>query len=82
MTKEEEIQEIEEKIKKMAERNGYDLSENLSKIAKAKHMFFGPKLWVKCPCDPDSDRACISQHCKQDIETDGICHCHLYKKRD
>ena len=36
---------------------------------------------MKCPCDPDSDRACISKHCRQDIENDGICHCQLYMKR-
>lgn len=76
-----EQEEIEEKIRQTAARNGYDLSDNLAKIAKGKLMFFGPKLWVKCPCDPNSDRACISKHCRHDIETDGICHCQLYMKR-
>ena len=76
-----EQEEIEEKIKQIAARNNFDLSDNLHKIAKGKLMFFGTKMWMKCPCDPDSDRACISKHCRQDIENDGICHCQLYVKR-
>ena len=59
----------------------YAPTDNLDRIAKTKLMFFGTKLWVKCPCDPESDRACISKHCRQDIENDGICHCQLYMKR-
>ena len=76
-----EQEEIEEKIKQTAIRNNLELTDNLSKIAKGKLMFFGIKKWMKCPCDPESDRACISKHCHQDIENDGICHCGLYKKK-
>jgi len=77
-----ELEEIKEKIRQTAARNNLELTDNLDRIAKSKLMFFGKKLWVKCPCDPDSDRACISKHCRQDIETDGLCHCQLYKKED
>ena len=45
-------------------------------------LFFGVKKWMKCPCDPESDRACISKHCKEDIVKDGICHCGLHKKKE
>lgn len=79
--KQEDLELIKEKIRQTAEKNNLDLTDNLDKIAKAKCIFFGTKLWMKCPCDPDSDRACISKHCKQDIENNGICHCGLYKKR-
>ena len=81
--KEEDILFIQEKIKNIAAKNNLDISDKLEKIAKAKYMFFGTKLWVKCPCDPESDRACISKHCKEDIENNGICHCGMYiKKKD
>jgi len=79
--KQEDLELIKEKIRQTAEKNNLDLTDNLDKIVKAKCMFFGTKLWMKCPCDPDSDRACISKHCKQDIENNGICHCGLYKKK-
>ena len=82
MTNEIELEEIKEKIRKTAEINNLDLTDNLDRIAKTKLMFFGTKLWVKCPCDPESDRACISKHCRQDIENDGLCHCQLYKKKN
>ena len=82
MINEIELEEIKEKIRKTAERNNLELTDNLDRIAKAKLMFFGTKLWVKCPCDPESDRACISKHCRQDIENDGLCHCQLYKKKN
>jgi len=82
MINEIELEEIKEKIRKTAERNNLDLTDNLDRIAKTKLMFFGTKLWVKCPCDPESDRACISKHCRQDIENDGLCHCQLYKKKN
>ena len=72
------ITKIVDKFKKLADVNGYTLTENAEKIANAKLNFFGEKQWAKCPCDPESDRACISKRCKEDIERDGICHCSLY----
>lgn len=76
----EQRREIVAKIKATAERNGYNLTDNLDRIANAKFSFFGCKKWALCPCDPGSDRACISKHCKEDIAKDGICHCNLYRK--
>lgn len=74
------VQKIIEKFKALAKANKYELTEDAEKIANAKLNFFGESKWSKCPCDPDSDRACISKHCKEDIERDGVCHCNLYIK--
>lgn len=82
MVTEEQLEEVKNKIRQTAERNNLKLTGELDKIAKAKCMFFGTKMWMRCPCDPESDRACISKHCRQDIENDGICHCGLYKKKE
>lgn len=71
-------EEIVKNIEKLAEENGYDLNTNVKSIARIKAR---QEDWKTCPCDPNSDRGCISAHCKEDIERDGICHCHLYKKR-
>ena len=73
-------QEIVAKIKATAERNGYEVTDNVIKIADAKLRFFGCQKWALCPCDLDSDRACISKHCKEDIAKDGVCHCNLYRR--
>lgn len=73
-------QEIISKIRATAARNGYEVTDNIDKIANAKLRFFGCQQWAKCPCDPHSDRACISKHCKEDIAKDGVCHCNLYRK--
>ena len=70
------------KIKEMADKYGYTLTDNAPKIAKVKERFFTADEWHRCPCDPDSDRYCISDRCKQEIETDGVCHCHCYMKGD
>ena len=48
----------------------------------AKFRFFGEDDWARCPCDPDSDRACISEHCHKDIATNGHCHCNCYCRKD
>lgn len=74
------VNEIINKFKILAEKNNYVLTDNAIKIANAKLNFFGETKWFKCPCDPDSDRACISKRCKVDIERDGVCHCNLYQK--
>ena len=56
-----------DKIKQAAEDNGYGLTEFAPKIAAAKERFFGEDEWYRCPCDPQSDRACISERCKKEI---------------
>ena len=67
-----------DKIKQAAEDNGYGLTEFAPKIAAAKERFFGEDEWYRCPCDPQSDRACISERCKKEIAQDGHCHCNCY----
>ena len=76
-----EALEVEENIRALAESEGFDLTENLPAIARAKTRFFGVEDWRKCPCDRDSDRACISTRCFAEIMRDGVCHCNLYKRR-
>lgn len=76
----EDFQKIKENIQKTAKDNGYELTENIDAIARAKLRFFGRECWAQCPCDRDSDRACISQHCKEDIAKNGVCHCNLYRR--
>ena len=59
----------------------YYPTENIEKIARAKNMMFGDNEWRRCPCDgQNAERYCISELCRSDIERDGICHCHCYKK--
>lgn len=77
-----DIKYIKDSIVKMAEENGYDLTQNVEAIAKAKYRFFGVDNWRKCPCVRDDEHACISKQCHIDIEKDGVCHCNLYKRRD
>lgn len=61
---------------------GYAVTENAEKIAKAKNMMFGEAEWSRCPCDGNnSERYCLSELCRTDIERDGICHCRCYKKK-
>lgn len=76
------IEQILNKIKEKANEHGYDLTDNAPKIAKAKTLFFGLEHWDRCPCDPNSDRGCISERCHQEIAKDGQCHCHCYKLKE
>jgi hypothetical protein len=73
---------IMDNIKQLAAENGYELTEYAEKIAKAKERFFGEEEWQRCPCDPNSDRACISDRCKEEIARDGHCHCNCYKAKE
>jgi hypothetical protein len=75
-------EKILENITQLAKENGYGLTKFAPKIAAAKERFFGEEEWSRCPCDPDSDRACISEHCHKDIEENGTCHCRCYCKKD
>ena len=75
-----DIKHIEECIKTLAENNGYDLTDNLHAIAKAKYRFFGND-WKKCPCVKDDNHSCISQACRDEIEKNGVCGCNLYKRK-
>ena len=78
-----EVEVIEDNIKAIAQEEGYKLSDNVSKIAKAKLMMKGLDNWHLCPCYPadDIEHGCGTELCKQEIERDGVCHCHLYNKK-
>ena len=75
-----DIKHIEECITVLAENNGYDLTDNLHAIAKAKYRFFGND-WKKCTCVKDYNHSCISQACRDEIEKNGVCGCNLYKRK-
>ena len=61
---------------------GYEPTENIEKIARAKNMMFGEAEWSRCPCDGNNEaRYCLSELCRSDIEKNGICHCRCYKKK-
>ena len=79
----EDVNIIIEKIKTTAAHCGYDTTDNIDKIARAKSKFFGVKNWAECPCDStvESKRACISKACQQEIEQNGVCHCQLYQRK-
>lgn len=69
-------------MRKMCEEAGFAETANIEKIARAKNMMFGLNEWHRCPCDGNNpERSCISARCKQDIEANGECHCHCYKKK-
>ena len=75
-----DFEQIKQNIEEKAKAEGYGLSDKADAIARAKLRFFGRDNWAQCPCDPNSDRACISQHCKEDIAKNGVCHCNLYRR--
>jgi ferredoxin-thioredoxin reductase catalytic subunit len=77
-----EVSDIEINIVEMAEKNGWKVSSNLERIAKAKNRFFGLAEWHRCPCYPPSDtiHGCGTEACGKQIEDDGKCHCNLYLK--
>ena len=72
---------ILEKMLDNCKKAGFEPTENVEKIARAKNIMFGEKEWNRCPCDSENaKRFCISELCRSDIERDGICHCHCYRK--
>lgn len=76
-----EVSEVVEKIKELADRNGFDVTDNIEKIARAKNRMFGDE-WQTCPCDRDNqERFCCSQLCQSDVRSKGVCHCNLFKRK-
>ena len=71
---------IRAKIAEKAKENNLELTDKADAVARAKSRFFGVKYWMRCPCDPGSDRACISGRCWADIAKNGVCHCNLYRR--
>lgn len=77
-----EAEYIVGKIKELAELHGFELSQNVQKIANAKSRMFDDE-WERCPCDGhNQERFCCSQLCQSDIRTKGLCHCGLFKRKD
>lgn len=72
---------ILDKMLEKCQKEGFCPTPNAEKIAKAKNMMFGETQWERCPCDgQNEERYCISDVCRQDIDRDGVCHCHCYTK--
>lgn len=66
-------------LKKLADANGYQLTENAIKICAFRARADIPLS--KCPCSQnDPNRYCISEKCKEDIEMHNLCHCHCFQK--
>jgi hypothetical protein len=76
MTEEQMYQEMLEKAKQ----RGVYPNKNAKKIA-AFRVRAGLPI-TKCPCDPNSDRGCISKRCYMEIIDNGICHCRCFTKED
>lgn len=76
-----ELDQIKECILGRAEAKGVEVTQNLESIAKAKLRFFGLLSWYRCPCArEDEDRRCISPKCLEEIQTEGTCHCNLFRR--
>lgn len=77
------VEIIEANIRNCAEEHGLGLTDNVTKIARAKNMMFGVDEWYRCCCDhKNGDRYCMSKQCQKDVEEKGVCFCNLYKKID
>lgn len=81
-------EELEVKIRKLAEEHGVDINEkNIKKIINAKFLLFSDEgtdeALFRCPCDANNlERGCISKVCLSDVMNTGTCHCHLMQKRE
>lgn len=69
------------RMRTIARRFDFDISNNHTKIIKAKIMLFKTqKECYRCPCDANNpDRYCGSALCIHDIVHYGTCHCGLFK---
>lgn len=77
-----EAEYIVGKIKELAELHGFELSQNVQKIANAKSRMFDED-WQRCCCDSgNNERFCCSQLCQSEIRSNGICHCSLFKRKE
>ena len=72
-----------EDCKKFAKENGFELSTFAEKIIARTNANDG-----YCPCcseqerneHPENNYMCPCSLCKNDVETKGYCHCHLFQK--
>ena len=76
-------EDIKVKIKELAKKHNFDISDNVDKIINIKLRFFGEEEWIRCPCDRDNlGRFCCSTQCQKDVRETGSCHCNLFKRKD
>jgi len=77
-----DVETILAKMRESEEREGFGETENIEKIARAKNMMFGLENWQRCPCDgQNEERFCGSDLCREDVNRDGVCHCHCFTKK-
>ena len=71
---------ILQEMKKLAQDNNVDLTDNAVNIARFRARTGLPLS--KCPCSPtDPARGCISEKCMHEIQMFNECHCRCYRKR-
>lgn len=68
--------ELREQMLSLCKTAGFEPTENFDKIVKAKERF---GIGLGCPCDRNSDRACISERCAREIMENGHCHCNAFR---
>lgn len=72
---------LESRLKTVAKRNGFIMTDNRLKIEKAKLILFKGGDYMRCPCAADDqERYCGSPKCTQEVKEKGVCHCHLFEK--
>ena len=64
-------------LKKIADKNGFKLSQNAEKVARYREVADIP-LSICCCHKNDKERFCISQKCMDDIKNNGICACNVF----
>ncbi len=70
---------IEEQMRELAKTSGFECTEFLPKIARARERM-GLDISV-CPCAAkDPERGCISPKCAKEIIESGVCHCNAFKR--
>ena len=75
-------QEVLCKLSKLAETNGFELSDKSEVIVNAKLRMFNEEWW-RCPCDGENkERFCCSQLCQSDVRSQGQCHCGLFRNKE
>lgn len=67
-----------DKMLEKAKERGVYPNKNTQKIANFRIRSGLPI--EKCPCDPNSDRGCISDRCYKEIQENGICHCKCFER--
>ena len=72
---------IVKKVNRIAEKNGFTITENKMKIIEAKLMLFRGGDYMRCPCKSfDESKYCGSEACLKEIQKNGVCCCGLFKK--